>query len=204
MRKVNFSNILFPKTRLGILSATYGQPDRSWYLSEIAAWLQTAPSSLQRELESLTKAGILRNRRDGNRMYYQAETNSPIFAPLKELIAQISGVIPAIKEQLGSFETAIEICFVYGSLARGDEKSGSDVDILFVGSVGLAALSPVIRKLEDKFRREFDLKCYSTEEFKKKVQTGNHFLIEVIKNEKIFILGNESVLEKITGSTVQP
>lgn len=199
MRESNLANVLFPKTRQGILAATYGQPERWWYLSELAALMQTSPSSLQRELESLANAGILRKKRDGNRIYFQAEQISPIFDSLYELVNRTLGIVPALSEAISPFANKIVCAFVYGSLARAREHALSDVDLLIVGSVGLAELAPVLRELEKKFNREFNVSCYKSVEFKDKVKKENHFLTEVLKNEKIFILGGENELDKLTG-----
>ena len=68
MRKRNPIDALFPKIRQSILAATYTQPERWWFMSELASFIKTTPSSLQRELGALIKSGILRSRRDGNRL----------------------------------------------------------------------------------------------------------------------------------------
>ncbi len=197
MRKPNLSNTLFSKTRNGVLAATFGQPERWWYLSELADWLDTSPSSLQRELKALSSTGILKTRRDGNRIYFQAEADSPIFNPLRELVAQTLGVIPALKESLIQFAAQTEFVFIYGSMARGEEKSTSDVDLLIIGSIGLAELAPTLRRLEKKFKREFNATCFAPEEFKEKARCGNHFLTTVLKDEKIFIRGDADDLDRL-------
>jgi len=197
MRKSNLSNALFSKTRQGVLAATYGQPERRWYLSELANWIGTAPSSLQRELKSLSQTGILKTVREGNRTYFQAETDSPIFNPLKELVAQTLGVIPALQEDFYQFDNRLECAFIYGSVARGEEKSTSDVDLLIIGSIGLAELAPTLRRLEKKFNREFNATCFAPEEFKGKVRGANHFLTAVLKEEKIFIRGDDNELDRL-------
>lgn len=196
MRKSNFIEALFPKIRRGILATTYNQPERWWYLSEIAERLGTTPSSLQRELKTLSKNGILRVRREGNRLYFQAETDSPVFKPLKELMQQTLGVIPALEEAISEFENKIDFAFIYGSVARGEEHTLSDVDVLIIGEVGLADLAPVLRDLEKTFEREINVNCYTNEEFKKKFQEGNHFLSQIVKQEKSFIQGNKNEFEK--------
>ncbi len=199
MRKLNLADVLFPKTRQGILAATYGQPERWWYLSELAALMRTSPSSLQRELESLSNAGILRKKRDGNRIYFQAESDSPIFDSLYELVNRALGVVPALSKAISPFANKIVCAFVYGSVARGDEHALSDVDLLVVGSIGLSELAPVLRELEKKFNREFNVSCYKATEFINKAKKENHFLTEVLKNKKIFIVGCENELDKLTG-----
>ncbi len=197
MRKSNLLDSLFSKTRQGILAATYGQPERRWYLSELADWLGTSPSSLQRELKALSTTGILKTKREGNRIYFQAEANSPIFNPLRELVAQTLGVIPALKESLIQFAAQTECAFIYGSVARGEEKSTSDVDLLVIGAVGLANLAPTLRRLEKKFSRELNATCFAPEEFKEKARRANHFLTTVLKEKKIFIKGDADDLDRL-------
>ena len=190
MRKSNFIEALFPKIRRGILATTYNQPERWWYLSEIAERLETAPSSLQRELKSLSKNGVLRTKREGNRLYFQAETNSPVFYPLQELMKQTLGVIPAVEEAILQFANNIEFSFFYGSVAKGMEHTLSDVDLMIIGEIGMADIASSMRKIENKFEREININCYQEDEFKKKLQKKNHFLSQVINKEKIFIKGN--------------
>src|SRR5258708_22660380 len=77
MRKKNPSDALFPRIRQKILGATYGQPERWWFMSELADHINTTPSSLQRELSSLIESGILRRRNDCNRLYFKSGKESP-------------------------------------------------------------------------------------------------------------------------------
>ena len=196
MRKKNPIDALFPKIRQNILAAIYSQPERWWFMSELAAFIKTAPSSLQRELESLVKSGILRSRRDGNRLYFQAEIDSPIFAPLRELIGQTLGIAEKLKESLSPLEKKIRWAFIYGSVARREEHTLSDVDLMFIGAVGLADISPILCELERRFNREINATCYSAEEFTEKIRSENHFLMSVLKKEKIFLIGDKDELEQ--------
>jgi predicted nucleotidyltransferase len=199
MRKKRPVDTLFPKIRRGILAATYGQPDRWWYLSELAQQLNTTPSSLQRELQSLVSSGILRRRRDGRRAYFQAETESPIFDELHSIITKTMGVAEALKDALSKFNDRVACAFLYGSVARRQEHALSDVDLMVIGSVGLSELSPPLRVLEKKFGREINATCYSPEEFRNKVKSENHFIMNVLRGEKTFLKGNESELESLAG-----
>lgn len=200
MRKKAPIDVLFPKTRQGVLAATFGQPERWWFLSELANELETSPSSLQRELESLVASGLLRQKRDGKRLYFQAESHSPIFADLRNLVIKTLGVTAGVKDALAQFEDHIRCAFIYGSVARSQEHALSDVDLMVIGSLGLSDLSPALRTLERKFNREFNPTCYSPQEFRKKVRFGNHFLMSILKEEKIFLKGDEHELEKLAGN----
>lgn len=199
MRKKRPIDALFPKARRDILAATYGQPEQWWYLSELAQQLNTTPSSLQRELQSLVSSGILRQRKDGRRTYFQAESASPIFGELQGIISKTLGIEEALKDVLAEFGDHLACAFLYGSVARQQEHTLSDVDLMVIGSVGLSELSPLLRMLEKKFGREINVTCYSPKEFQRKVKAGNHFLMNVLQGEKTFLKGDERELENLAG-----
>lgn len=114
MRKPPALRALFPTIRGDVLAATFTQPEKWWYLSELAEFLRTTPSSLQRELKALVDAGILEQRRDGTRTYYKAEARSPLFGELRGLFEKTAGVVPTIREVLAPFRKQIDCAFVYG------------------------------------------------------------------------------------------
>lgn len=92
MRKNNMLDALFPRTRQNILGTLLLSPERRWYLSDLAQRLEVPPSSLQRELASLTEAGILGRETDGNRVYYQANPSFPLLLELQSLFAKTVGL----------------------------------------------------------------------------------------------------------------
>jgi len=65
MRNMHPLDALLPKTRQGILAATLVHPEKAWYVSELARRMGVPSSSLQRELQDLTSAGILKSHRQG-------------------------------------------------------------------------------------------------------------------------------------------
>lgn len=199
MRKVRPIDSLLSPIKQEILSATYGQPERWWYMSELAARAGTSPSSLQRELSTFAYNGLLLRKRDGGRIYFKAATNSPLFPSLRELLEKSLGPAEAIREAIAPLQERIEIAFIYGSVAKNEEHAASDVDILFIGDLGLADLVKVLKPLERKFGKEFNAKCYSAKEFSSKFKAGNHFVSTVTKESKIFLEGNENDLERLVG-----
>ena len=148
MRNSSVLTALFPQVRQGVLAATLGQPDKWWYLSELAGRFGTSPSSLQRELSSLVASGILMHRREGTRAYFKAETQSPVFRDLQQLFEKTAGLAPILEQILKPFGSKIQIAFIYGSVARSREHAMSDVDVMVIGRAGLADLSPALRKAE--------------------------------------------------------
>lgn len=198
MRKTATLDALFPRIRQGILSATLGQPDKWWFLSELAKYLETTPSSLQRELSALVETGILEQRREGTRAYFRAEKQSPIFRDLQRIIEKTAGIVPTIQTVLEPFGEKILFAFVYGSIARAQEYATSDIDLMIIGRAGLAELTPALRKVERVLGRELNVTNYSAEEFREQLENNDHFLTSVLRRPKQFVKGSERELDGIT------
>jgi predicted nucleotidyltransferase len=199
MRNSFVLSALFPHVRQGVLAATLTQPDKWWYLSELADRLDTSPSSLQRELSSLVASGILVHRREGTRAYFKAETKSPVFRNLQQLFEKTAGLVPTIEQMLVPFGDKILCAFVYGSVARSREHATSDVDLMLIGRTGLSDLSPALRKAEERMGREVNVTVYSPEEFRGKIRSRDHFLTAVLRRRKQFVKGSQIDLDKIAG-----
>ena len=106
------------------------------------------------------------------------------------------GLLPTLQQALESFQSRIEYAFVYGSIARTEEHALSDVDLMVIGSVGLADFAPALRKAEGQIGREVNVTSYSTREFRKKVAAKDHFLTEVLRGSKEFVQGNQRDLDE--------
>ncbi len=198
MHKEGILDALFPTVRSGVLSATLLQPDHWWFMTELARHLETAPSSLQRELDSLVSAGLLLRRQDGRRAYFKANADSPLFQDLRGIMEKTAGLLPALKAALKDFDDRIELALVYGSIARGEGHSASDVDLMIVGTLKHIDLLPVLRKLEARFRREVNVTLFSPQEFRRKLAAEDHFLHSVLMGKTISLKGTPDELGKVT------
>jgi predicted nucleotidyltransferase len=204
MRKTATLQALFPTVRQGVLAATLMQPEKWWFLSELAEFLGTRPSSLQRELRALVEIGVLERRREGTRAYFRARKQSPIFRELRSIFEKTAGIGPSLRQLLEPFEQKIVSAFVYGSLARAEEHAASDIDLMVVGNIGLAELTPPLRAAEKRRHREINVTNYSVEEFREKTARDDHFLTSVLKKPKHFLKGAQSELEAIARQQRRP
>jgi len=201
MRKKPLISVLFPKTRRAVLATTLMHPDRWWFLADLARHIGVPPSSLQREMESLVEVGILLRRQEGKQVYFKPDTNCPILPELQGIMTKTLGLVDVLQNTLLPFKKSIEIAFVYGSIARSEELSESDVDLMIVGSVGLADLSPAIQEAETRLARQVNPTLFSREEFSKKLKQGHpyhYFLKSVLGDDKLFVLGNQNDLAEIS------
>jgi len=196
MRKSPQLSALFPVTKQSVLSATLLQPERWWYLSELAHYLGVPPSSLQRELQRLSEAGILQQRIDGNRIYYRSNDECPFIGELQGLLIKTVGVLGLLEQALKPFFKVIEVAFVFGSFAQSSEFVTSDIDLMIIGSVGLAELAVPIRKIEKRINRPINPVILSPAEAREKLDSAHHFLESVRQAKKYFLWGKDSELGK--------
>ena len=196
MRNASAADLLFSKTRQGIFAATFLNPERWWYLSELARHLHLTPSSLQRELDSLVKGGVLRQKREGRQVYFSAKTDSPLYPDLRGIVLKTVGLADVLRRLLAPFSRRIEFAFIYGSIARSEEHCASDVDLMIIGNLSLSELSPPLRKVEEIISRPINPSIYSRAEILKKMKSDHHFVRNVIQSKKIFIRGDPGELDK--------
>jgi len=191
------SNILFSGSRRSILALLYGHADEQFYLREIARRAGTGIGATQRELRQLSEAGLIEAIRRGHQIYYHANHKNPIFAELKSIIAKTSGIRDILYDGLAPLASQIKLAFVYGSIARGEETSSSDVDLMVVGEVGFADVVSGLNESEAKLGREVNPTVYGPREFRDKLAAKNHFLSTVAKEKKLFVIGDEREFRRL-------
>ncbi len=188
---------LFPGTRRKVLSLFFMHPDKQFYFREVLKLTGTKQGTIQRELKSLTKAGILELETRGNQTYYSVNKSHPIYAELRRIVLKTFGLVDILRDALSRFRDKIEVATIYGSIASGEETAKSDVDLLVIGKISFDNLSVAISKAEKELRREINPTLYPVKEFKKKLKQRNHFLRSVLRSKMIFLIGNEDDLTRL-------
>lgn len=198
MRRSGIMDVLVSRTKQQLLAATLLQPQRRWYLLELARHLGVRPSSLQRDLKLLTEAGILTRYQNGNRVYFQADPACPIFPELAQILTKTVGIVDILKETLEPLRNRINVAFVYGSVAVSSERSSSDIDLMVIGDISLSEIAPVLRNAEQKLARAVNPTVYVLDEFRRRIARENHFLTSVLREEPLFVIGDQNDLAKLT------
>ncbi|MCK5205036.1 MAG: nucleotidyltransferase domain-containing protein [Desulfobacterales bacterium] len=193
------SKTLFGKTRRAVLSVLYSHTDESFYLRQLVRITGVGVGAMQRELKQLTDSGIIRRLRIGRQIFFQANTDCPVFKELRDLVIKTIGVGDVLRSALVPLAERIQIAFIYGSLARGEETRSSDLDVLVVGDLTFAEVVSAISPLQETLSREINPSVYPLKEFKSKVSEGQHFISTVLEAPKIFVIGDNNELEKLVG-----
>jgi uncharacterized protein len=153
--------------------------------------------AVQRELRRLVRTGIILRTAQGNQVFFRANTSCPIFSELKSLLMKTAGLADILRTALAPLADHIEIAFLYGSVARGHEQHDRDVDLFVVGEVTFANVVAAIGPPQQQLQREVNPTVYPTDEFCAKLTAHHHFLKSVIASKKVFLIGDESGLERL-------
>lgn len=190
-------NTLFGKTRRAILLLLYGHPGEEFYMRQIMRLAGTGMGALQREIAALHRAGIVTRKERGRQVYFAANPDCPVYDELKNLLMKTAGVADVLREALAPLSDRIRIAFVYGSVARGEERVDSDVDVLVAGDASFSQVSGALRRAQNKLHREINPTVYSLEELRTKLANGHHFVSGLMRAEKIYLIGTERDFKRL-------
>jgi len=196
----NMASALFGKTRREILAFLFGHAEKSFYLREIVRHARAGTGAVQRELKRLLEVGIIVRLVHGRQIYYQANPQCPIFAELQGLLVKTVGVTDVLRTALVPLADRINVAFLYGSMAKGFARGDSDVDVLVVGDVTFAELVSALGGAQEKLGRDVNPSVYPPSEFCRKLGEHHHFLTTVLREPKVFLLGDEHELTRLAQS----
>lgn len=191
------SYLITSKTKREILTFFIVHPDERFYHFDLAKRLHLPSSGVHTELKKLEIIGFLKSEKEASIRFYWLDKDFAIYPELKGIILKTMGVAEEIRnnlEKLGS----IDVAFIYGSVAKNLEDAKSDIDLMVIGDPNMDTLTEAVVKAEGNLAREINYTVYDPEEWRQKVSEKRAFTQDVYTNKKIFIIGNEDELRKIT------
>lgn len=180
---------LFTTTQQRLLALLYGQPERSFYFKELLRLTGMGVATIKRELDQMVDAGLLTRTRRGNQHHYQANPECPIHAELVGIVRKTLGLADILKQALTPLSDRIEQAFVFGSMASGGAKTGSDIDLLVIGDLGLNELARTLYPAQEALGREINPKLYTSAEWEALIHSKDAFASEVMNKPRIDVLG---------------
>ena len=185
------SSALFSASQACVLQWLFGQPERSYHLSELRRLTLLGSASLQRELNRLADAGLVNSERVGNLRRFQANPQSPVYQELVSLVRKTLGVTPLLREALHPLAGRVSKAFIYGSIARQTDTAGSDVDLLLVGeSLSLNEILTLLMPLEAQLGRKINPNCYTPAEYAKRIAEPDSFVNRVLAQPTLPLIGD--------------
>ncbi len=194
-RNVPLADALFGKTKKAAIGALFSRPEKFWHLRELARYAGASPTMIGKEMDLLSSAGIVLEKKDGNRRSLRANPDCPIFEELRGIARKTSGLADILREILSALD-GIDFAFVFGSVATGQERADSDVDVCVVGSISYRIVVNALSAAEGAVGRPVNPVLYSPEEFGQKFDSGNAFVSRLLSSKRIFLIGDEDAIER--------
>lgn len=183
---------LFPSAvQRRVLALLFGQPERAFGKMELIGLVGGGSGAVQRVVERLVHGGLVTERSDGGRRYVQANAEAPLFAALTSIIDRTAGIPTAVKDALAPVEDRIAFAALFGSVAKGTDRAGSDVDVLVVSDdLGYGDVYDRLMPVEARIGRTLSPTIYNRKEFETRWQNNNAFLRNVLTGAHKTLIGS--------------
>lgn len=193
----SFSKLFPNPSFVAVLTFFLTHPDEEIYQSRLVDYTKCALMQVQRALSRLLETGLIIKKKSGNRFYYKANREHPAFEDIKRALFKTTLFGDLLRKALDPIKNKIQFCFVYGSLARGEESFESDVDLLIIGDLRIREIAKILGSVGHEIGREINPTVYPMKEFRKKIKEKNIFIREIIDKPKIWLFGEESEFAKL-------
>jgi predicted nucleotidyltransferase len=191
----SLADALFPDVRQRVFALLFGQPDRSFYASELIRLAGSGTGAVVRELDRLVDSNLVLVRRIGNQKHYQANAQSPIFAELNSIVLKTVGLAAPLRKALGRYRNKIVAAFIYGSVAKRRDTALSDIDLMVISDkLGYPEIYAALQRAEVALQRAINPSVMARQEWKRKLANKNGFVTRINAQPKIFIIGSEDAL----------
>jgi len=179
------------KTQKAVLELFFNDPEKEYYLRQIEHLTGYSVGNIRREMVKLGKTGLFITRMLGRIKLYRLNKLHPIYNEIKNIVYKTIGIIGSLRD-IFSKHKEVKFAFIYGSFAKGQEQSLSDIDIMIIGDIKSRIITPDIYDYQAKILREINTTFYTPEEFLDKIDKHSHFLTTVVKEPKIFLKGEDN------------
>lgn len=189
------ADALFSPVQQRVLALLFGQPSRRFQSAELIRLAGSGTGATHRVLTSLEAAGLVTVTRSGNQKHYQASRNSPVFAELHGIIVKTVGVVEPLRRALASKARRIHAAFVYGSLAKGSDRSGSDIDLMVISdSLGHPDLFEALHAAEAALARPVNPNVMTLDSWRAKRARPGSFAARVSAGPRLWVIGSDDDL----------
>jgi len=189
------AGVLFTPVQQRVLGLLFGQPERRFQSAELIRLADSGTGSVHRLLTRLEAVGLVTIQRVGNQKHYQANADSPVFAELAGLVRKTVGLVEPLRAALAPLAGKISAAFVYGSIAKGTEHVGSDIDLMVIAdTLDYGALYSALPTAEAALGRTINPNLMSRAEWQRKCAEPDSFVARINAQPRLFVLGSSDDL----------
>ena len=184
------ADALFGATQQRVLGLLFGQPNRSFFATEIMSLVGTGRGAVQRELLRLKNSGLVTVSKLGNQKHYQASRGSPIYEELCSIIRKTIGLQEPLRAAIEKIQDRLQVAILYGSTVKGTDTAKSDIDVIIVSdSLTLEEVINLFSPVESILDRRINCTIYTPREFDDRRQKENPFVTRVIEGPHVVLAG---------------
>ena len=195
-KRTSLVDALFSATQQRVLAFLFGQPERSFFATELIGLVGAGSGAVQRELARLEQSGLVMVTRMGTQKHYQANPKSPIFTELCAIARKTVGLAEPLQEALAPLAERITAAFVFGSVAKHSDTVSSDIDVLVLSDdLDYADVFDALQSAEAKLGRTVNPTVQKPGDWRRKRKAGVAFVVKVMAQPKLFLLGSEEALD---------
>ncbi len=190
-------DLLSSRVKAGVFRLLFGPSATELHVREMERRSGLADATVRQELRRLRRLGLVEERRAGNRAYYRANRRHPLYADIRNIVLKTVGLVDLLREALD--DPGIRVAFVFGSVGAGEEDSGSDIDLMVIGSIGLRRVAELLSGVSAQVGREVNPHVLTPEEYRKRRKTRDHFVGSVLGAPRLMVVGGEDELAAVGG-----
>ena len=194
-QRTGLAGALFTATQQRVLGLLFGQPERSFFATELIGLVGSGSGAVQREVQRLVESGLATMTRVGNQKHYRANAAAPIFEELRGIVVKTIGPADVLRTALAPLAEHIRLALLFGSVAKGSDSAKSDIDVLIVAdTLTLERVYAALAPAEKRLGRPVNPTLYDEAEFRSRLDKGNPFLGKVLRGEHIVLMGDKDAL----------
>jgi len=188
---------MFSPYRRRLLACLFLRPDEQFHVRELERMTGISAGSLHRELKAMAESGLLVREKIGNQVFYRADTQCTIYEELAAIFRKTLGLAYLLQDALSGLSGKIQVAFVFGSMASGQQKSGSDLDVCVLGNVKLLEVVKALSSVQQTLRREINPVVMTSKKFSEQSAKQDRFVTRVLSEPKVFVIGGEDELAEL-------
>jgi predicted nucleotidyltransferase len=193
-RQASLADALFSTTQQRVLALLFGQPDRSFYATELIRLVGSGSGAVQRELARLEHSSLVTVRRLGKE-HFQADPNSPLFAEICGIVQKTVGLAEPLRAALAPVAAKIIAAFVFGSVAKKQDTALSDIDLMVISdTISYAELYALLETVAARLGRVVNPTVYTRKQLAKRRREDSAFIKRVLAQPKVWLIGSHDVL----------
>jgi len=185
--------VLFTATQQRVLGLLFGQPDRSFFQSELIRLVKLGSGTVQREVERLVASGLVSVTLIGRQKHYRANRRSPIYRELRSLVRKTVGMGEPLRAALAPLGARVALAVVAGSTVRATGAAPSDIELLLVGDdLTPGEIRTALAPLEEALGRRISPRLYTVGQFRRQRRMSSGFVNHVLEGDHLVVIRSKA------------